>query len=285
MFKLKSVTVSAAFALLASTAGHALANDVPVPAYIKEAGKLPIAMTIYAPYSYMDQSGKQIGLSIELARAASKYLGVDPDVTIVPFTTLIPSLAAGRIKIAWLNASVTEERLKQADFVAWMKDGAIVSTLPENKDKYAQRSALCGRTVAVQSGTAADFAADTVNRECKAAGRPEFKKDIYPSQQDTVQAVITGRADAYIDDSTTAGYYSQVSNGRLVPTGEIFNVKPIGHIIAKGDTATANMLAAVVQKLMDDGTYAALLKKYGMSNSAIAKPVIYTDVSQLQSVK
>ena len=281
MIQLKSIAVSAAFALLSTAAGNALAQDVPIPSYVKEAGKLPIAMTIYAPYSYMDAAGKQTGLSIELARAATKYLGVEPDVTIVPFTTLIPSLAAGRIKIAWLNASVTEERLKQADFVAWMQDGAIVSTLPENKDRFAQRSALCGRTVAVQSGTAADFAADGVNRECKAAGRPEFKKDIYPSQQDTVQAVITGRADAYIDDSTTAGYYSQVSNGKLVPTGQIFNVKPIGHIIAKGDAATARMLAAVMQKLMDDGTYATLLKKYGMSNSAIPKPVVYTDVSQL----
>lgn len=285
MINFKSLTVSAVTALLTVAAGNALADDIPIAAYVKETGKLPIAMTIYAPYSYLDQGGKQIGLSIELARAASKYLGVEPEVTIVPFTTLIPSLAAGRIKIAWLNASVTEERLKQADFVSWMQDGAIVSTLPENKDKYAQRAALCGRTVAVQSGTAADFAADGVNRECKSAGRPEFKKDIYPSQQDTVQAVITGRADAYIDDSTTAGYYSQVSNGRLVQTGEIFNRKPIGHIIAKGDAATAKMLAAVIQKLMDDGTYAALLNKYGMGASAIPKPVIYTDVAQLQSAK
>jgi polar amino acid transport system substrate-binding protein len=233
----------------------------------------------------MDAAGKQTGLSIELARAASKYLGVEPEVTLVPFTTLIPSLAAGRIKIAWLNASVTEERLKQVDFVSWMTDGSVVSTTPENKERFSQRSALCGRTVAVQSGSLADFSADALVRECKAAGRPELKKDIYPSQQDTVQAVITGRADAYIDDSTSATYYSQVSNGRLVPTGEFISTKPIGHIIAKGDTATAKMLAAVLQKLMDDGTYGELLKKYGMSKSAIAKPVIYTDASQLQSAK
>lgn len=275
------MVASSLFAVSAATAGSAFANDIAITQYVKESGKLPIAMTIYAPFSYLDPAGKQVGLSIELARAAAKLLGAEPDVSLVPFTTLIPSLAAGRIKIAWLNASVTEERLKQADFVSWMQDGTIVSTLPENKERFSQRLALCGRTVAVQSGSLADFAADGVNRECKAAGRTEFKKDIYPSQQDTVQAVLTGRADAYLDDSTSAGYYSQVSNGRLVPTGEIFGRKPIGHIISKGDEATAKMLADVLQKLMDDGTYAALLKKYGMSASAISKPVIYTQAAQL----
>jgi polar amino acid transport system substrate-binding protein len=94
--------------------------------------------------------------------------------------------------------------------------------------------------------------------------------------------VITGRADAYLDDSTSAGYYSQVSNGRLVLTGEVFHKKPIGHIINKGDAETANMLAALIQKLIDDGSYAAILQKYGMSSSAIAKPIIYTNASQVQ---
>ena len=280
MTAIKSAILSTV-ALVAS-ATVSLAGDIALPSYVKDSGKLPIATTIYAPFSYIDESGKQVGLSVELAQAAAKELGVELTIDQVPFTSLIPSLGADRIKIAWLNASVTEERLKQADFVSWMEDGTIISTLPENKDKYAKRTALCGATVAVQSGTAADFSADQVNEECKAAGLKEFKKDIYPSQQDTVQAVITGRADAYLDDSTSAGYYSQVSKGKLVLTGEVFHKKPIGHIIKKGDVETATMLAAAIQKLIDDGTYNTILAKYGMTSSAIAKPVIYTDISQLK---
>ncbi|WP_331375673.1 ABC transporter substrate-binding protein [Sinorhizobium chiapasense] len=280
MTAIKSIMLSTAVLMVSATA--LLADEVPRPAYVKDSGKLPIATTIYAPFSYIDESGKQVGLSVELAQAAAKTLGVELTIDQVPFTSLIPSLSADRIKIAWLNASVTEERLKQADFVAWMEDGTIASTLPENKDKYAKRTALCGGTVAVQSGTAADFSADQLNKECKTAGLQEFKKDIYPSQQDTVQAVITGRADAYLDDSTSAGYYSQVSKGKLVLTGEVFHKKPIGHIIKKGDAETATMLAATIQKLIDDGTYKAILDKYGMSSAAIAKPIVYTDVSQLK---
>lgn len=274
--------IVSALALIAG-AGVSFAAEIALPSYVKNSGTLSIATTIYAPFSYIDESGKQVGLSVELANAAAKELGVELNISQVPFTALIPSLSADRIKIAWLNASVTEERLKQADFVAWMEDGIIVSTLPGNKDKFAKREALCGGTVAVQSGAAADFSADQLNKECKSAGLKEFKKDIYPSQQDTVQAVITGRADAYLDDSTSAGYYSQVSHGKLVPTGEVLHKKPIGHIIKKGDAETATMLAAAIQKLIDNGTYKAILAKYGMSSSAIAKPIVYTDVSQLKN--
>ncbi|WP_245462445.1 ABC transporter substrate-binding protein [Rhizobium sp. CCGE532] len=281
MTAIKSAILSTV-ALVAS-ATVSLAGDIALPSYVKDSGKLPIATTIYAPFSYIDENGKQVGLSIELAQAAAKELGVELIIDQVPFTSLIPSLSADRIKIAWLDATVTEERLKQADFVSWLQDGTIASTLPANKDKYAKRTALCGSTIAVQSGTSADFSADQLNKECKSAGLKEIKKDIYPSQQDTVQAVITGRADAYLDDATSAGYYSTISKGKLVLAGEVFAKQPVGHIIKKGDAETAKMLAAAIQKLIDDGTYKTILDKYGMSSNAIAKPVIYTDVSQLKN--
>lgn len=264
---------------------QAHAGDAPIKAasYVKDTGQLAIATTIYAPFSYVDENGKQIGLSVELAQAAAKELNAELVISQVPFTSLIPSLAADRIKIAWLNASVTPERLQQVDFVTWMEDGTVVSTLPAKKDTYSKRQALCGKTVAVQSGSAADFAADKLIAECDAAGLKSPNKDIYPSQQDTVQAVITGRAEAYLDDATSAGYYSKVSNGQLVVTGEIFNKTPIGHIVAKGDTETAEMLSNVLRRLMQNGTYSALLEKYGMSFATINEPVTYTDASQISN--
>lgn len=260
----------------------ASADEIPIAPFVKESGKFTIADTLaYAPFDYLDESGKPAGLSIELAQAAAKLMGAELDIKPTPFASFIPALTAGRVKIAWAAASVTQERLKQVDFVAWLQTGTVASTLPENKAAFASRMALCGKSVAIQTGTAADFAADQVGEECKKQGLPPIQKAIYPSQQDTVQSVITGRNIAYLDDATAAGYYSKVSNGRLVLAGEPFAITPIGHIISKGDKATAEMLKAVVQKMMDDGTYKSVLEKYGMQSAAIDHPVIYTDVSQL----
>lgn len=280
MHRIKQAAVVGAVALMAATAAQAQA--LPKASYVQSSGKLTIASTIYAPFAYKDENGKRVGPSIEFAEAAAKLLGVELVVDETVFTSLIPSLKAGRIKVAWLNATATAERLQQVDFVAWIREGTVVATIPENKAAFAKRTALCGRGIGVQSGTAADFSADMLNNECKSAGLPEIKKSIFPSQQETVQAVVTKRVDAYLDDSTAAGYYSKVSNGRLVVTGESFNVRPVGHIVAKGDTETANMLAAVMQALIDNGTYAAVLNKWGMSFAALDKVVVYTDASQLK---
>lgn len=278
--QIKQIFVTSAAILLAAGTVHA--QGIPKASYVQSSGKFTIASTIYAPFAYLDANGKRVGPSIELAEAAAKLLGAELVVEEAPFNSLIPSLKSGRIKLAWLNATATAERLQQVDFVAWIREGTVVSTVPENKEIFAKRTALCGRTVAVQSGTSADFSADMLNGECKAAGLREFKKDIYPSQQDTVQAVITKRADAYLDDSTAAGYYSKVSNNRLVVTGESFNVRPVGHIVAKGDTESAKMLAGVMQALIDNGTYAAVLNRWGMGFAAVDKPAIFTDASQLK---
>lgn len=281
---IKESIQAVAGAALVLAAGAAGAQDIPVAAYVTESGKFSIANTLaYAPFEYMDEAGKPAGMSVELAQAAAEVLGVELEINPIPFASLIPSLTAGRVKVAWATASVTEERLGQVDFVAHMQTGTVVSTLPENVEKFADRNNLCGNTVAVQTGTAADFAADRVNDDCKAAGLAEINKAIYPSQQDTVQSVITGRADVYLEDATAAGYYSKISDGRLMITGESFSMTPIGHIVAKGDTETAEMIAALVQRLMDDGTYAAALEKYGMTFAALDRPVIYTDVSQLRN--
>ncbi len=262
--------------------GAAQAQTVPPASYVKSSGKLTIASTIYAPFAYIDANGKRVGPSIELAEAAAKLLGAELVVQEAPFTSLIPSLKAGRIKVAWLNATATAERLQQVDFVAWIQEGTVVATAPDRKGAFSKRTALCGHKVAVQSGTSADFSADLLNKECKAAGLPEFKKDIYPSQQDTVQAVISKRAEAYLDDSTSAGYYSKVSNGKLVVAGEPFNVRPVGHIVAKGDKETAEMLRAVMQTLVDNGTYGQILDKFGMTFASVKKIEVYTDATQLK---
>ncbi|WP_407713760.1 ABC transporter substrate-binding protein [Comamonas testosteroni] len=277
--EIKSTMLGAAMVFIAAGVS---AQTIPKASYVQSSGKLTIASTIYAPFAYLDPNGKRVGPSIELAEAAAKLMGVELIVQETPFTALIPSLKGGRIKVAWLNATATAERLQQVDFVAWLQEGTVVATTPENKETFSKRTAVCGRVVAVQSGTSADFSADALNTECKAAGLKEFKKDIYPSQQDTVQAVISKRADAYLDDSTAAGYYSKVSNGRLVVASESFNIRPVGHIVAKGDTESANMLSAVIQALIDNGTYGKVLNKWGMGFAAVDKPVIYTDVSQLK---
>lgn len=272
---LSAVSITAAV----SSAG---ADEISVIKEVKETGKLTISSSLgYAPFEYIDEQGKAAGLDVELATAVAELLNAKLDIVTIPFASQIPGLAAGRVKVGWATFSVTEERLKQVDFVTFMQAGTVVVTTPAMKDKFAAKNSLCGASVAVQTGTAADFAADKLDADCTTANLPAIKKSIYPEQKDTIQAVLSGRAEARLDDSTSAGYYEVTSGGKLVVTGNSFYPTPLGVAIAKGDKATAAMLEASFRKLISNGTYEQILKKYNMTTSALPRPAVYTDAAQL----
>jgi membrane-bound lytic murein transglycosylase MltF len=87
---------------------------------------------VYAPYSrslYFNDKGRERGLSVELARdwelylnaKYAKELGKRPlTVYILPATRdrLLPSLAQGLADVAIGNLTITEERLREVDFVS-----------------------------------------------------------------------------------------------------------------------------------------------------------------------
>ncbi|MHA6728815.1 ABC transporter substrate-binding protein [Devosia sp. A369] len=266
--------------LLAPLATYA--QDIPVTADVQSSGKFAIASSLgYAPFEFLDENGKPAGLDIDLANAVAKLLGAELNIETAPFASQIPGLASGRYKVGWATFSVTGERLAQVDFVTFLQAGSVAVTSPDKKDRFADKANLCDATVAVQSGTAADFAADKLSEECTAAGKGGLKKAIYPEQKDVIQAVTSGRADAYLDDSTSAGYYETTSGGQLVVAGNSFYPTPLGVAIAKGDTATADMMKAAFEKLIADGTYAEILTKYNMQTSAATDVTVYTEASQL----
>lgn len=273
--------------MLGLVAGSALmttayAAEIPIAQDVKDSGQLAIASSLaYAPFEFVDEQGKPAGLDIELAKAVADRLGVKLKIVTIPFASQIPALASGRVKIAWATFSVTAERLAQVDFVSFLEAGTVVSTLPANKERFATQNGLCGASVAVQSGTAADFVADRIVADCEKAGLPAMRKAIYPEQKDVIQAVLSGRAEARLDDSTSAGYYEATSKGRMVVAGRSLYPAPLGAAVVKGDKATAEMLEAALSSLIADGTYATILDKYNLRASAVSKPALYSNPSQL----
>ena len=277
---MKKIILTAAIAVL--SAYPSLSAELPLTSDVKDTGTLSIASGLdYAPFEYADENGDPAGMDIELVQAAAKLMGVKLDLKRIPFASQIPALTAGRIKVAWATFTVREDRLKQVDFVTFLKSGTVAAVLPENLSKFQSKQSLCGAKVAVQTGSAADFTTDKLSGECTKAGKPAIDKAIYPEQKDTIQAVLTGRADARLDDSTAVGYYQKTSGGKLVVAPGVYDILPLGVAVPKGDAATAEMMRATLQTLIDNGTYAPILKKYGMALAAVEKSRIISSVDQI----
>jgi len=268
--------------LAAASLGAASAEIVKSPE-VAETGTLVIANTLdYAPFEYLDADGKQTGIIVELAGEVANQLGAKLDIQRTPFPSMIPGLAAGRFKIAWETFSANPDRLKQVDFVMFLKAGVAASTLPDKVASFTGDHPLCGKRVGVSAGTASDFLIDKLEAECKAAGLPSIDKSVFNASTDIVQAVLSGRIDARMDDATASSYFEVTSGGKLVVLPQLYDVAPLGMAVAKGDAATQTMMIAALQELFANGTYQKILDKYGMGKYAIKEPYLVDSMDKLR---
>jgi polar amino acid transport system substrate-binding protein len=284
MERLRSYLGSAAAAVLAlAFAVAAGAAEVKKSPEVAETGKLSIANTLeYAPFEFVDEGGKSVGINIELAAQAAKMMGAELDVVRMPFPSMIPGLAAGKFKIAWETFAATEERLKQVDFVMFIKSGIVASTTPDKAPTFQGENNLCGKRVGVIGGAVSDIIADRLSGECKTKGLPELAKQIFPEGKDIIQAVLSDRLDAKLDDATASGYFEVTSGGKLVVVPGRYDVAPLGVAIPKGDKDTAEMLRAALQTMIENGTYKTIMAKYGMTSAMIEESYIVDSVDKIR---
>jgi polar amino acid transport system substrate-binding protein len=281
LFKLAGLGLASVVGAWSATA---VAADVPKSPEVEQSGTLAVANTLdYAPFEYIDADGKQTGIIIELAGEVAKLMGVKLDVQRTPFPSMIPGLAAGRFKIAWETFSANPERLTQVDFVMFIKAGIAASTTPEKKASFTGDMPLCGKRIGVSAGTASDFLVDKLSKECTDKGQGAIEKSVFNSSTDIVQAVLSDRVDARMDDATASSYFEVTSKGQLVVLPTLYDVAPLGMAIAKNDKATADMMVAALAELFGNGTYQAVLDKYGMGAYAIKEPYFVGSMEALRA--
>lgn len=278
---------TASLALAISTmawGGISRAAEVAKSTDVKQSGTLAVANTLdYAPFEYLDADGKQTGIIIELAGEVAKLVDAKLDVQRTPFPSMIPGLAAGRFKIAWETFSATPERLKQVDFVMFLKAGLAVSTSPDKKASFSGDTPLCGKRIGVSAGSASDFLVDKLGKECTDKGQAAIEKSVFNSSTDIVQAVLSDRVDARMDDATASSYFEVTSKGQLVVLPTLYEVAPLGMAIAKDDKETADMMVGALAELFKNGTYKAILDKYGMGAYAIKEPYFVGTMDALRA--
>ncbi len=271
-------------ALLGGSSVSAMAADVSKSPEVEETGKLTVANTIdFAPFEYLDADGKPTGIIIELAGEVAKLVDAELDVQRTPFPSMIPGLAAGRFKIAWETFSANPDRLKQVDFVMFIKAGIAASTSPEKKDEFTGELPLCGKRVGVSAGSASDFLVDKLTAECTEKGLEPIDKSVFNSSTDIIQAVLADRVDARMDDATASSYFEVTSKGQLVVLPTLYDVAPLGLAIAKDDKPTADMMVSALSALFENGTYKSILEKYGMGAYAIKEPYFVGDMEALRA--
>ncbi len=253
-----------------------------VPSAIKSKGAIQMATdATYAPNEFIDPATGQIkGWDIDLANALGKVLGIRFVISNADFSTIIPDLGS-RYDIGMSSFSPTTEREKTVDFVTYYQAGEawLVKT---GGISISQASDLCGRTVAVETGTTEEsdawgfmgkkpdgstIAGDPDN--CQKAGKPDMTVHSFTKQTDANTDLIGGRADIGWLDEPVAHYQTKLESGQLQLTGKPCSVAPYGIAIAKGSGLVQPLMDAI-KYLIDHGYYKRILDTWTVQSGAIS---------------
>ena len=266
-----------------SYVGNGVAEEIKVKPSVVEAGKLLMGNTLsYAPFEFRDENNNPTGIDIDLARRAVELMNVELEIVEIPFTNLMPALASGRVDISWASFTVREDRLAQVDFVVFMKAGTVLSTMPEKAPSMRSQNDICGKKIAIIAGGSADFTADKLSADCLTANLKSIKKQVFPDVASSIQAVLNGRVEGRLDDSTASGYFEKTSGGKLVVIPNLYDPTPGGIAIPKGDSQAAEMMRSALQAMINDGSYKAIFEKYGMGTSTVDEAYIVTNMDELR---
>ena len=248
-----------------TTGGGGKAADSGVD-LIKDGGITTCTHMPYKPFQF-EQGGKIVGFDVDLGDAIAKKLGLTADFQESKFDAILPALGT-RYEIGMSSFTDNKEREQVVDFVTYFNAG----TQWASKDASFDPDNACGKKVAVQTGTVQDTD-DLPARQKKCAGNA-IQIQRYDDQAEATNSVVLGKADAVLADSPVmAGAVKKVGGG-LSLVGDIYDAAPYGIPIPKTAGTTKDAILGAVQALIEDGTYKAILDKWGVSSGAITNPVI-----------
>ena len=241
-----------------------------VPAAIKSKGTITVAADAsYAPNEFIGQDGHTVvGMDPDLVKALAAVMGLKANVVNATFDTIIPGLAAGKYDMGASSFTDTKARQKVVTFVDYFQAGTSFFTKASGGASITGLSDLCGRSVSVESGTTEETDAKAQSTKCTKAGKQKVNVLVFPTQSAANLALSSGRAQIGMADSPIADYQVKQSNGTFKITGQSYGPFTYGLALPKTSGLAPAMLAAL-KALVANGTYHAILAKWGIESGAL----------------
>jgi polar amino acid transport system substrate-binding protein len=246
-----------------------------VPAAVKSKGTITVAAdATYAPDEFIGSDGHTVvGMDADLVKALGAVMGLKVNVVNATFDTIIPGLKSGKYDMGASSMTDNKTREKVVNFVTYFVAGESFYTKSSGGTSISSIADICGKTISVEKGTTEEADAASQGKKCKAAGKPGVSELVFPDQNGANLAVSSGRAPLGFADTPVAAYQVKLSNGLFNLVGTPYANGPYGFPFAKSSKLDVAVLAAL-KVLMGNGTYAAILKKWGLSAQAISTPKI-----------
>ncbi len=207
------------------------------------------------------------GVNPDIARLIGKALGLDVEIRVVNFDSIIPGMAAGRYDMTVSSMTPTDKRIAVLDFVDYLQVGnAIVVT---KGAPPLTRDTLCGKRVGVLIGS---YQLTTnipdYDEKCVASGRPPIQTSQFQDTRQAISALTSARLDAVLADSPILEFAATQDPDVVI--SENYDFTPVAVGVTK-EPPLVSAVAAALDTVITSGAYHEVLAKYGLDSATITQ--------------
>ena len=227
---------------------------------VKEGDTIVVGVTDYAPLDYIDENtGKWTGFDAELAEKVFGNLGYKVEFKEIDWDTKIVTLNAGTIDVIWNGMTVNEDLLSNLLLTnVYLKNQQVAVLANDKVDTVNKVEDLVGKTVAVESGSAAEEALPEGAKASKLTNQVTALLNVSTIQADVA---IVDYALAKELTGEDGAYYGKLTMKKIG-----FEVENFSAAVRKSDSKLLWQINEQLTLLQADGTINALAEKYSLTN-------------------
>jgi polar amino acid transport system substrate-binding protein len=218
-----------------------------------------------------------IGVEPDIGAALGRVLGVRVTFVNSDFTKVLPFVAHGKLDLAMSAITDTLDRAKKVDFVNYFSAGTSILVQRGNPAGITDIQDLCGRTVAVETGT---IQVDLLARSQTNCPGRRITVRTYATNSDALVQLRTGRAHAVlndlppathlVNDPRTRTYYQLASTTQYEPG-------LYGIAVNKSEPTLRDAVQGACEQLVQSGVYSHILAEWGVREGEISRISINSD--------
>ncbi len=211
----------------------------------------------FPPMGFRDDKNTLVGFDVDMAKEASKRLGMEVEFKPIDWNSKEAELSGKRVDVLWNGLTITEKRKQNILFSnAYMENHQIV-IVPANSP-IKVKADLAGKIVAVQDGSSS---IEAIEKDAAVAkSLKELKK--YPDNVAALLDMKAGRVEALVVDEVVGRYYIAKKAGEYAVLSDHFGAEEYGVGMRKDDKDLQGKLQKALNDMKKDGTSAKISQQW-----------------------
>lgn len=211
----------------------------------------------YAPFEYLD-GGKVVGFDADFLDAVMKEAGLKYELKNVGWEPLFASLKTGELDMGISAITINDDRKKTYDFSSPYYESTQMIMVKEGSSVKKADDLKSLKKIGVQTGTTGAEAAE------KLVGKNSERISKYENTVLAIMALKNGEVDAVVaDNGVVKEYVKNNPKEKIVAIEDkaSFDSEFYG-LMFKKDSKDRDKVEAAVQKIMENGKYTEIYKKW-----------------------